>query len=167
MSTSPEADFDLESLFLPAWAKQPQNQYSQYSGRTERDEGREARGDRPHRRRDQPPGRGPRRDVPGRGPRLSDRGGRGPGPGASRGQYRDNRTGGRPPEGDRRPAPPAPLPEITCAFIPDDRGVESLGKQIKMTGRAYPLFEIAQMILQKPERHSVMLGVRKNAEGQI
>src|SRR5256886_7583544 len=36
-----------------------------------------------------------------------------------------------------------------------------------MTGRAYPLFEIAQMILQKPERHSVTLSVRKNPEGQI
>jgi hypothetical protein len=35
-----------------------------------------------------------------------------------------------------------------------------------MTGRAYPLFEIAQMILQKPERHSVTLSVRKNPEGQ-
>ena len=36
-----------------------------------------------------------------------------------------------------------------------------------MTGRAYPLFEIAQMFLQKPERHSVTLSVRKNAEGQV
>ena len=35
-----------------------------------------------------------------------------------------------------------------------------------MTGRAYPLFEIAQMILQKPERHSVTLSVRRNPEGQ-
>jgi len=59
-----------------------------------------------------------------------------------------------------------PLPELTCAFIPDDRGVESLARQIKMTGRAYPLFEIAQLVLQKPERHSVTLSVKKNAEGQ-
>ncbi len=36
-----------------------------------------------------------------------------------------------------------------------------------MTGRAYPLFDIAQMILQKPERHSVTLTVRKNPEGQV
>jgi len=35
-----------------------------------------------------------------------------------------------------------------------------------MTGRAYPLFEIAQLVLQKPERHSVTLSVKKNAEGQ-
>jgi hypothetical protein len=50
--------------------------------------------------------------------------------------------------------------------VPDEKGVESLSRQIKMTGRAYPLFDIAQMILQKPERHSVSFSVKKNAEGQ-
>ena len=36
-----------------------------------------------------------------------------------------------------------------------------------MTGRAYPLFEIAQMVLQKPERHSVTFSVQKKADGQV
>jgi hypothetical protein len=58
------------------------------------------------------------------------------------------------------------LPEINVSLIPDEKGVESLARQIKMTGRAYPLFDIAQMILQKPERHSVAFSVKKNAEGQ-
>jgi hypothetical protein len=35
-----------------------------------------------------------------------------------------------------------------------------------MSGRAYPLFDIAQMILQKPERHAFAFSVKKNAEGQ-
>src|SRR5712691_5553379 len=35
-----------------------------------------------------------------------------------------------------------------------------------MTGGAYPLFDIAQMILQKPERHAVVFSVQKNPEGQ-
>src|ERR1035441_5176857 len=35
-----------------------------------------------------------------------------------------------------------------------------------MTGRAYPLFDIAQMILQKPERHTVVFSTKKNAEGK-
>ena len=36
-----------------------------------------------------------------------------------------------------------------------------------MTGRAYPLFDIAQMILQKPERHLVLFSSKKkNAEGK-
>ena len=48
----------------------------------------------------------------------------------------------------------------------DDKGVDSLARQIKMTGRAYPLFEIAQMILQRPERIAVTFHIRKNPEGQ-
>jgi hypothetical protein len=51
-------------------------------------------------------------------------------------------------------------------LLPDDKGVESLARQIRMTGRAYPLFEIAQMILQRPDRLSVIFSVKKNAEGQ-
>jgi hypothetical protein len=35
-----------------------------------------------------------------------------------------------------------------------------------MTGRAYPLFEIAWMILQRPERLSVVFNIKKNAEGK-
>jgi len=52
------------------------------------------------------------------------------------------------------------------SLLPDEKGVESLARQIKMTGRAYPLFDIAQMILQKPERHAVSFQVEKNAEGK-
>jgi hypothetical protein len=69
-------------------------------------------------------------------------------------------------EEDRR-EPPPPLPEINLSLVPDEKGVESLARQIKMTGRAYPLFGIAQMILQKPERHSVVFSAKKNAEGQV
>ena len=50
--------------------------------------------------------------------------------------------------------------------MPEEKGVESLARQIKMTGRAYPLFDIAQMILQKPERHTVTFSIKKNPEGQ-
>ena len=58
------------------------------------------------------------------------------------------------------------MPEINVSLIPDERGVESLARQIKMTGRAYPLFEIAQMILQKPERHAYSFSIKKNTEGK-
>src|SRR5215212_6885990 len=53
MSTSPEADFDLEKLFLPAWAKEsPQhNRYAKFEGEPpRRDDRRGDRGDRPQRR---------------------------------------------------------------------------------------------------------------------
>jgi hypothetical protein len=58
------------------------------------------------------------------------------------------------------------LPEIEVSLIPDEKGVDSLARQIRITGRAYPLFGIAQMILQKPERHTVVFNIRKNADGK-
>lgn len=55
--------------------------------------------------------------------------------------------------------------EIDLSLRPEEKGVESLARQIKMTGRAYPLFDIAQMILQKPERHTVVFNTKKKADG--
>src|SRR5688572_8203310 len=155
MSTS-DTDFDLELHFLPAWAKKApeQNRYEHFAGEAERPS-------RP---------RGPHRD---RGPQRQDRpprhtGGKRPDGGRRTGGGRPGRGPGggarRPPLRDRS-APP-PLPEVTVAFIPDDKGVDSLARQIRMTGRAYPLFDIAQMILQKPERHNVTLSTKKSAEGK-
>ena len=78
---------------------------------------------------------------------------------------RDRSGPRRGPPFERR-EPPAPLPELNLALTPEEKGVESLARQIKMTGRAYPLFDIALMILQKPERYGVTFSVRKNAEGR-
>lgn len=156
MSTS-DTDLDLELHFLPAWAKKApeQNRYEHFAGETERPQRRDGRGprrDRPPQRQDRPP-----RQFGGQRPE----GGR-PGPGRpDRGRRDDGR---RSPQGER-PAPQA-LPEVTIAFIPDDKGVDSLSRQIRMTGRAYPLFDIAQMILQKPERHNVTLSTKKGPEGK-
>ncbi len=181
MSAAPESEFDLEKLFLPAWAQQPSSakQYAQYDGREEqrgerRDERRPGRSRPP---RDAAGGRrredsGPRTERP-RRPRVEgsqeraptgDR--RTPGRGAPR-EDREQRPGHGRPERPERREPPPPLPEINVSLLPDDKGVESLARQIKMTGRAYPLFGIAQMILQKPERHAVTFGVEKNAAGQL
>lgn len=40
-----------------------------------------------------------------------------------------------------------------------------VAKQIRITGRAYPLFDIAFLILQKPERHMVTFAVKKKPDG--
>lgn len=56
---------------------------------------------------------------------------------------------------------------MNARIVPDARGVEHLARQIKMTGRAYPLFDIAQMILQKPERHSIAFSVKKKPDGAV
>src|SRR5262252_501570 len=159
MSTLPDNEFDLEKLFLPAWAQEEPSsaKYAKYEGRDERPEGRgDRRGPRPPRREGPPGGRResnrPRHDrrPTGRGESGASR------EGGNRHEFQGERRGPRrgPPR-ERREAPP-PLPEINVSLVPEEKGVESLARQIKMTGRAYPLFDIAQMILQKPERHSVV-----------
>jgi len=168
MSTLPDNDFDLEKLFLPAWAQEEPSsaKYDKYEGEIERPDRREnRRGPRPPRRGGQPGGR---REGLGRGPRPprtgEDRrpeGRRAGGPGE-----RGRGPRGRPDQARPHREPPPPLPEINLALVPEEKGVESLARQIKMTGRAYPLFEIAQMILAKPERHSLVFEVKKKEEGQ-
>lgn len=166
MNINPETDLDLEKLFLPAWAQEAPsvNRYAKFAGEPERSDRRDdkrGRGPRPPRReggervfggqrRDERP-RGPRREGGGERRPQEDRGG----------PRRDDR---RPPR-EEREAPP-PLPEINASLVPDDKGVESLARQIKMTGRAYPLFDIARLILQKPERYSIRFTIKKNAESQ-
>jgi hypothetical protein len=166
MNINPETDLDLEKLFLPAWAQESSsiNRFAKFAGEPERPDRREER-----------PGRGPRplrREGGGREfgkPRREDRprGPRREGAGESRpreergGLRRDDRR----PSREEREAPP-PLPEVNASLVPEDKGVESLARQIKMTGRAYPLFDIARLILQKPERYLVRFTIKKNAEGQ-
>ena len=50
-------------------------------------------------------------------------------------------------------------------IVADEHGVDLLARQIRVTGRAYPLFEIAQMILAKPERHTLTFTVKKKPDG--
>ena len=175
MSNTSDIDLDLENLFQPAWAqgKTESNKFAKFTGNE---------GVKPERRFSDKPGerRAPRRDGAGGGggggggfgggPAGRDRGG--PPRGGSK--FGDRKSGGgggfgrrddRREERAERPAPPAPLPEFNVAFIPEERGVEQLSRQIKMTGRAYPLFQIAVLILDKAERYSVQLTARKKADG--
>src|SRR5579883_2071360 len=180
MSTSPEAEFDLEKLFLPAWAQESSsvNRYAKYEGddrpvdRDRKFDDRRPGGRRPPRRDGgRPPGPGgpgagrdqnrpPRGDRQGGPRREGDRGSRMGGP------RRDGRRDDRGQREERR-EPPAPLPEVTVTLMPDDKGVDSLSRQIKMSGRSFPLFDIAQMILQKPERQQVRFEVKKKPDGTI
>jgi hypothetical protein len=149
MNTVSDLGLDLEKLFQPAWAqgKTEANRFDKFTGNE---------GMKPERQFSGKPGerRSPRREG----------GGGGFGGGGDRKGGFGRRDSRREPE--RREAP-APLPEIGVTFLPDENGVESLARQIKMTGRAYPLFDIARLILQKPERYSVKLVVQKKADGTI
>ncbi len=171
MSTLPDNEFDLDKLFLPAWAQEPSaSKYAQYEGEEERPGrrgDRDRRGPRPPRREGAPRGRRDDRRPQGerRGPPRPE----GARAGAEGGERPGFRRGDRP--DFRRSEPrerrePLPLPEVDLSLRPEEKGVASLARQIRMTGRAYPLFDIAQMILQKPERHVVVFSVKKNAEGK-
>jgi hypothetical protein len=175
MNINPETDLDLEKLFLPAWAQESantSNRYAKFTGnegerRGDRDRG-ESRGPRPPRRDGGfgggGGGRGPGGPGAGRRPEGARREGGpsrgGPGP-RSGGFSRDDRR-----EPMERREPPQPLPEINAAIVPDEKGVESMARQVKMTGRAFPLFDIAFLIIQKPERYAIRFTTRKNAQGQ-
>ena len=155
MSDVSNLGLDLENLFQPAWAqgKTEANRFEKFTG----DEGlkpERRRGDR----------RGPRREA-GEGERGGERPRR-------PGKFGERRKG-PPRRDDRRDReredrePLTPLPEIGVTFLADETGVESIARQIRMNGRAYPLFDIARLILQKQERYSVRLEVKKNAEGAV
>jgi len=104
--------------------------------------------ERPGQRRDDRP-RSDRRP-----PRTGDRAGGG-------GDRRDKKRDGRrdDPRGPRREAP-RPEPLLTgwdVRILADPRGIDGLARQIKATAVAYPLFDLAQLILEKPERYLVEL----------
>ncbi len=155
MSGFSEADIDLEKLFLPAWAqgKSEKNPYEKFTG----NEGERSRHESRH---DKPRGRFSenRGDSRSRFPKKA-------------GDKKDFRRNDRRDQHDRREPqryePPAPLPEITAIFLADEKGIEHIARQIKMTGRAYPLFQIAHLVLQKPERYTVRLSVKKKPDGGV
>ena len=163
MSTVSDLDLNLDNLFQPAWAqgKTETNKFAKFTGNE---------GVKPERTFSGKPGerRAPRRDGAGGGGER--RGGFGGAPRGGGSKFGDRQGGFR--GGDRRdeprerPAPPAPLPELNVAFIPEERGVEQLARQIKVTGRAYPLFKIALLILQKAERYSVLLTQKSGGAAQ-
>jgi len=164
MSNASDLDLNLDNLFQPAWAqgKDESNKFSKFTGNE---------GVKPERSFSGKPGerRGPRREG---GGGFGGGGERRGGPPRGGSKFGDRKGGGFGRRDDRRderaerPAP-APLPELNVAFIPEERGVEQLARQIKMTGRAYPLFQIAQLILDKAERYSVQLTTKKKGDGTV
>jgi hypothetical protein len=67
------------------------------------------------------------------------------------------KDGPRRPREERQPASQSPrIPDLQgweLKFIPEPRGVEGLIKQIKTTAKAYSLFELARLVLEKSPRY--------------
>lgn len=184
-SKKPEAEMglDLDLHFLPSWAQKPAqaNQYEKFTGDEGADSGRRRgfggrdRGDRGPGGRDRGPRRfdGPRPQGPGGPPRGGPRPDGGGRPGGPQGQGRGGdrgrggpRRGPGGPGGPPQDRPQIKLPDLEVTFVPEEKGVESLARQIKLSGRAYPLFEIAYLVLKKPERYHVQLSSKKKEDGQ-
>ena len=160
MSNSPDTGLDLEDLelqLLPAWAKQSPdtNRFAKYEGGEESGPRGRDRGER----RARMPGRPLRGDARA-GDQRRPRDARA-GPARREGQGRFDR-----PRREEQRESDQPLPEISLNFAPEEKGLESLARQIKLTGRAYPIFDIAHLILKKPDRYHVTFGVMKKADGQ-
>ena len=170
-NTDPLKELDLDLEFLPAWAQKPNDAkpYSDYAGEEKpRSRGRRDWGDRSQRRRDDNRGRGFKgssdRD------RGRDRNRDGQRQDGRRSKF-EKRDGKRPfhkkNNFHRNEKPSRPPLEIDVVIQPEKNGVESLARQIKQTGRAYPLFDIARLILAKPERYLVLLKTRNKEDGSV
>ncbi|MEM0896148.1 MAG: hypothetical protein AAGJ79_04615 [Verrucomicrobiota bacterium] len=171
----PDDPLDLSGLDLaPDWVKEiksPSNDFPAFKEdrRIDGDGPRRPKGKRPPRREDRGGPRrndGPRSDGPRRGgPRRDDGPGRGRGPrrdgkgGGPRGERdrgRDGRGGGRDQRENRRPQAP-PIEGFKVKLTPLDPGVQYLVQQIRMTGRAYPIFDLAKLLLESRERYTVSI----------
>lgn len=93
-------------------------------------------------------------DLGGDRPRFAPRA-----PGGARPPYRE---GGY---GDRRHTPPPFRPTHEVLFYPDDAAFRALLKAIRSSCRTYELFEVAQLILQKPERFVVVIKAFPHNDG--
>lgn len=134
---------DLDLKFLPDWLKESpsKNAYADYGGADLEKRGRDFS-------KSTPP---PRDRRPGE--RC-----------ASERRRPDSRCrdqpGERNPERTREQAvPPVKAAPVDVEFLPEPNCATALAKQIKSSARAYPLFGLARMFLEKPGRHRVKITV--------
>jgi hypothetical protein len=160
---------DLSQLFRPAWTQESGESQSRLiekfdeGDRSERGPRRGSRGDRPERGPRQERGFGDRSAGPRRGPseggarRGESRGPRREGgerSGTDRGRGRDPRR-----ETERRPepVPKAVLEGWTADLVPEPAAIDGIARQIRSRAKAYPLFELARLIVKLSDRYSVKL----------
>ncbi len=163
MNEPDPSPINLDELrLLPDWLREegpaPSKQYASHDYPTEDRQGRgrdQRSGGFGRDRRDARPGPGGgssdrRRDDRRSGPPPRSGGGR---------PFRDDRGGAT------RPPPPAPMvpAPVNVEFLPDERCLVSINKQIRTTHLAYPLFGLARMFLQEPERHLVQFSLTPEA----
>ena len=147
---SPKKALDLNTLsgldFGPSWADEKAKRPSQkqYESRGDsRGKGKRSGGSGSRDR------RGPSGGRPQGGSRPQG-GGRPQGAGDSRRRGGDRRGGGRPERAVYEPV-------VKVDLYPQDEAFEVLVKRLRSTVRTYQLFEIAHLLLEKPERYVVVV----------
>jgi hypothetical protein len=132
-------DVILDLNFVPQWAKKPpgENHYAKKEYREER----------------------PRRDDRSRG---GDRRPSGHSSDRPRRPQSDRRDDSR---GERRREPQEPIKEIplTISFLPEQKRLASLVRQIHHTRRAFPLMDLANLLIHDPEGYLVKMECNKGA----
>ena len=131
-SGRPDEDVLLDLNFVPQWARKDPGA-NHYQTAAER------------------PARPPRRGGP---PRSSDRR-----PPRDRAGDRRAPRGERPPRRDVRPRVPRVELPVIIKFLPEQKRLASLVRQIHHTKRAYPLMDLAHLFLSDPRGHMVKLEV--------
>ncbi|MEM6910363.1 MAG: hypothetical protein AAF555_02165 [Verrucomicrobiota bacterium] len=154
---SSEKGLDLNTLdLMPDWAKAPAetSKYENYEAPPER-KGRD--GDR----RREPGGgggsRGPRPE------RASNRRREGP---RDRQERRPQRGAGRPDRQEPRFTPLPQLPNFRLRVKPKKAGIIALAEQIKKSGRAFPAFDLARLVLGGKDRYWLHFEQSPKPEGK-
>lgn len=137
----------LDLNFVPTWARQPagKNPYEQFGGGERRDRGerREWGGERRDRK--------PRPGGPGQGKR------------GERPDRRGPREPGQFPE--RRIERPAEIFPLDISFIPERNRLSALVHELRDSGRAYPLMDLASGFLAHPAFYLVKIETRPSERG--
>ncbi len=181
----PKLELDLETAFLPSWA-QKSSKANPYS----KDKDREAPS--PSRRKDsrhsnqqekpQPKAKERRGNDSLREDKQTRPQSR---PAAPRDQKSDREPDGKPnrsPIGNSGQAPHKPqpkwrtreegekilasLPNLKLSILPDPKRVKSLGDKIRQQCRAYSLFDIARLVLDRPDRFQISASILRKGPGQ-
>lgn len=135
MNNTPETELDLSKLFLPDWVQQPPSVRHFVETYEEERAQRSAR--RPRQQRQRRP------------------------------QHHARATGrsAKPAKSVHLEREREKLPDIAVSFELNPADVEIIAKQIKATARAYPVFEIARLVLSYPDRFLIRFSVKHNPDG--
>lgn len=78
---------------------------------------------------------------------------------------RNGRTGERRGETDRRRQTPAVFePTVSTDLYPQDEAFDALVKRLRASARTYQLFDIAHLLLEKPERYMLVVSPRQASQ---